>query len=66
MSSFSYREWGAIIGVGLVIVGSTLGVGITVVAIILGIVGYLVGRFLEGELDVEEIQERVRGRSNRL
>jgi len=66
LRAFSYREWGAIIGVGLVLVGTTLGVGITVVAIVLGIIGYLVGRFLEGELDVEGLQERVRGRGNRL
>jgi hypothetical protein len=62
MPALSYREWGAVIGVVLVVLGAWLGVGITAVAIVCGIIGYLVGRFLEGELDIGAIQQRARGR----
>ncbi len=62
MPVWSYREWGAIIGVVLVVIGIWLGVGDAAIAIVGGIIGYLIGRFLEGELDFGDLQERARRR----
>lgn len=63
LATWNYREWGAIIGVALVIISALLGVGIAALAVIGGLVGYLIGRFMEGELDLSSVQERARQRN---
>ena len=62
MPVLTYREWGAIIGVVLVVIGIWHGAGAAAIAIVGGIIGYLIGRFLEGELDLGDLQERARRR----
>jgi uncharacterized membrane protein len=66
LTDWSYKHWGALVGAILVILGVTLGPGITAIIILFSLGGYLVGRFLDGELDLQELQERVQQRRNRL
>lgn len=63
MVNWTNKQWGAVIGVILVLAVALVGAGITALAVLAGIAGYFVGKFLDGELDLEEIQNRVRGRT---
>lgn len=66
LTDWSYKHWGALIGAVLVLLIAILGPGITALIILFSIVGYFVGSFLDGELDLREIQERMQQRRNRL
>lgn len=61
--NLTYRQWGALIGFIVVFSAGLIGIGVTAIAILFGIVGYLIGRFLEGDLDLSQIQQRAQGRS---
>lgn len=39
-----------------------VGIGETALVVIFGVIGYLVGKFLDGELDVQDIQQRAQRR----
>ncbi len=58
----TYKQWGALIGFVLVFSAYLIGVGPTAIAVLFGLVGYLIGKFLDGELDVEDIRARAQGR----
>lgn len=64
MANWTNKQWGAIIGALLVFAVALLGAGITALAVLAGIAGYLIGKFLDGELDLEEIRARAQGRTN--
>ena len=50
---------GLFAGLLLAIAGIVGGFAGFVIALLLGVVGFLVGRYLDGELDVSELSERV-------
>ena len=56
------KTWGAVIGVLIVFLIALIGWGFTALAILIGIVGYFIGKFLDGEIDLEEIRARAQGR----
>ena len=58
---------GLFAGLLLAIAGVTAGFGGFVIALLLGVVGLLIGRYLDGDLDVAEFSERtgLSGRRNR-
>lgn len=62
MGNLTYKHWGAVIGVLLVFFIAFIGLGTTAIAILIGLVGYLIGKFLDGEIDLEEIRARSQGR----
>jgi len=39
-----------------------VGFGETALIVLFGVIGYFVGKFLDGELDVEDIRNRAQGR----
>jgi hypothetical protein len=43
----------------------TIGAGATALVVLGGVVGYFVGKFLDGELDLEEVRARAQGRDAR-
>lgn len=51
------------IGFLVIFSAALVGVGITALAVLAGIVGYFVGKFLDGELNLQEIQDRAQGRT---
>lgn len=57
------RHWGAIIGVVLIVLIASVGAGFTALAIIAGVIGYFVGKFVDGEISSEEIRDRAQGRT---
>ncbi len=65
MAIWTYKQWGALIGALVVFSVALVGVGPTAVAVIFGVIGYFVGKFLDGELNLQDIQQRAQGRRNR-
>ncbi len=63
MSTWTNKQWGAVIGGALVFLIALIGWAFTALAILIGIVGYLIGKFLDGEIDLEDIRARAQGRS---
>lgn len=63
MATWTNKQWGALIGALLIVLIVWLGIGITALVVIFGVVGYLIGKFLDGELDVEDIRARSQGRA---
>lgn len=62
MATWTNKQWGAVIGVVLVFLIVIIGWGPTALAILLGIIGYLIGKFLDGEVDLEDLRARAQGR----
>lgn len=58
----SNKTWGAAIGVLIVFLVALIGWGFTALAVLIGLVGYIIGKFLDGEIDLEEIRARAQGR----
>ena len=42
-----------------------VGFGETALVVLFGVIGYFVGKFLDGELDVQDIQQRAQGLQQR-
>ena len=63
--NLSYAQWGAIIGVLLVFITAVQNIGVTALVVIFGALGYFIGRFLDGDLDLSQIQQRAQGRTQR-
>lgn len=56
MSTWTNKHWGALFGALLVFLIAWLGIGTTALVVIFGVVGYFIGKFLDGELDLEDIR----------
>jgi uncharacterized membrane protein len=65
METWTNKQWGALIGALVVLLVITIGVGATALVVLGGVVGYFVGKFLDGELDLEEVRARAQGRDAR-
>lgn len=65
MSGWTYKQWGALIGALVMFSIALVGFGETALVAIFGAIGYGVGKFLDGELDLQGIQQRVQGRATR-
>ncbi len=61
MNTWSYKQIGGLIGAVAILIWVWLGFGEMVAVILGGVVGYFVGSFLDGTLDLSEIQQRARG-----
>ena len=62
MINWTNKQWGAVIGALIVFLIIVINVGFTALVVIGGVVGYFVGKFLDGEIDLEDIQARFQGR----
>jgi hypothetical protein len=63
METWTNKWWGTLIGALVVLLVITIGVGATALVVLGGgVVGYFVGKFLDGELDLEEVRARAQGR----
>ena len=63
MSNWTNKHWGAVIGILLVLITAWHGIGITALVVVFGAIGYLIGMFLDGQLDLEDIRARAQGRT---
>jgi uncharacterized membrane protein len=62
MATWTNKHWGALIGALVVFCIALVGFGETALVVLFGVIGYFVGKFLDGELDVEDIRNRAQGR----
>ncbi len=63
MATWTNKQWGALIGALVVFSIALVGWGDTAMVVIFGVIGYFVGKFLDGELDLQDIQQRVQQRT---
>ena len=63
MATWTNKQWGALIGALVVFCIALVGWGDTALIVIFGVVGYYVGKFLDGELDLQDLRERAQGRT---
>jgi uncharacterized protein YcfJ len=62
MATWTNKHWGALIA-GLVVFSMGLiGPGETAFVVIFAIIGYFIGKYLDGEVDTEDIRARAQGR----
>ena len=62
MATWTYKQWGALIGALVVFSIALVGIGETALVVIFGVIGYFVGKFLDGELNLQDIRQRAQGR----
>ncbi|CAA9449324.1 MAG: hypothetical protein AVDCRST_MAG28-1205 [uncultured Rubrobacteraceae bacterium] len=62
MDTWTNKQWGAVIGAVVLLVITWLGVGAAALVVLGGVAGYFVGSFLDGELDLSDIQRRAQRR----
>ncbi len=62
MVTWTNKQWGAVIGAVVLLVIAWLGVGAAALVVLGGVIGYFVGSFLDGELDLSDIQRRAQRR----
>ncbi len=60
--TWTNKQWAAVIGAVVLLVIVWLGFGAAALVVLGGIVGYFVGSFLDGELDLSDIQRRAQRR----
>ena len=62
MVTWTNKHWGALIGAVVLLVIAWLGLGAAALVVLGGAIGYFIGKFLDGEIDVEDVRERAQGR----
>lgn len=62
MANWTNKQWGAVIGLVLVFLIGTIGWGPTALAVLVAVAGYFIGKFLDGEVDLEDLRARAQGR----
>lgn len=62
MATWTNKHWGALIGGLAIFLIAVYGIGVAALVVLFAIIGYFVGKFLDGELEVEDIRERAQGR----
>lgn len=62
MVTWTNKHWGALIGALVIFSMFLVGFEETIIVVLFGILGYFVGKFLDGELDIEDIRARAQGR----
>ena len=62
MGTWTNKHWGALIGAAVLLIITWLGLGAAALVVLGGVIGYFIGKFLDGEIDVEDVRERAQGR----
>lgn len=62
MATWTNKQWGALIGALVVFSIALVGWGDTALVVIFGVVGYYIGKYLDGELDLQDIRDRAQRR----
>ena len=62
MTTWTNKHWGALIGGLVVFLIALIGVGEAALVVLFAIIGYFIGKYLDGELDAEDIRARAQGR----
>jgi hypothetical protein len=62
MATWTNKQWGALIAGLVVFLIALIGVGEAALVVVFAIVGYFIGKYLDGEIDTEDIRARAQGR----
>ena len=62
MATWTNKQWGALIAGLVVFLIALLGVGEAALVVVFAIAGYFIGKYLDGEIDTEDIRARAQGR----
>ncbi len=62
MNTWTNKQWGAVIGALVLFSMFLIGFSATIVVVLFGILGYFIGKFLDGELELEDIRDRAQRR----
>jgi uncharacterized protein YcfJ len=62
MATWTNKHWGALIAGVVVFLIFLIGLGEAAVVVLFAILGYFIGKFLDGELDTEDLRARAQGR----
>ena len=62
MATWTNKHWGALIGGLVIFLIAVYGIGVAALVVLFAIIGYFVGKFLDGEIEVEDIRDRAQGR----
>ena len=62
MDTWTNKQWGAVIGALALFSMYLIGFTQTLVVVLFGIIGYVIGKYLDGEIDPEDIRARAQGR----
>lgn len=62
MAIWTNKHWGALIGGLVIFLIAEIGPGPTAFVVIFAILGYFIGKYLDGEFDLEDIRARAQGR----
>jgi uncharacterized membrane protein len=62
MNDWTNKQWGAVIGALVLFSMFLIGFSATIAVVLFGILGYFIGKFLDGELDLEDIRDRAQRR----
>ena len=62
MDNWTNKQWGAVIGALVLFSMFLIGFSATTVVVLFGILGYFIGKFLDGELELEDIRDRAQRR----
>lgn len=65
MINWTNKQWGAVIGALVMFSIVLVGFEETVIVVLFGVLGYFVGKFLDGEIDIEDLRERSQHRRRR-
>jgi uncharacterized membrane protein len=58
MNTWTNKQWGAVIGALVLFSMFLIGFSATLAVVVFGILGYFIGKFLDGELNLEDIRDR--------
>ena len=64
MATWTNKQWGALIAGLVVFLIALIGVGEAALVVVFAIIGYFVGKYLDGEIDTEDIRARAQGRQD--
>ncbi len=62
MNTWTNKHWGAVIGALVLFSMFLIGFSETLVVVLFGVIGYFIGKYLDGEVDLEDIRARAQGR----
>jgi uncharacterized membrane protein len=66
MAAWTNKQWGAVIGALVLFSMFVIGFEQTLVVVLFGVIGYVIGKYLDGEIDPEDIRARAQGRQNNM
>jgi uncharacterized protein YcfJ len=66
MATWTNKQWGAVIGGILLFLIAVWGIGVAALVVLGAIIGYFIGKFLDGEIDTEDLQARAQGRRSSM